>query len=170
MVLTYLCIGTHHHGMLILRANFIPRMDNTYVLLISLPQTRDIVVGSNGECTFDEGAYAYVGSARSSAFSRINRHRRVSRGENRTRHWHIDYLLGQENSSVEESFSASGVKECKTADELELPQFDSFGASDCQCDTHLFRTNSFSYLQDCVRSTYQKLSKNFTWKTFEKQE
>ncbi len=57
-------------------------------------KSRDIRVGKLGRLHFKRGYYAYVGSARGSGgHKRVARHFNVARGKNRTRKWHIDYLL-----------------------------------------------------------------------------
>ena len=67
----------------------------TYTLFVEVPERATIIVGALGEHTFERGWYAYTGSALGSGgFVRIERHRAVANGENDTRHWHIDYLLG----------------------------------------------------------------------------
>ncbi len=50
-------------------------------------------IGRLGRQHFD-GIYLYVGSAMGSGgFKRIERHRAIARGQNKSRRWHIDYLL-----------------------------------------------------------------------------
>jgi len=48
-----------------------------------------IKVGALGEKCFDEGYYAYIGSALSGLKGRINHHLKTGK----KLHWHIDYLL-----------------------------------------------------------------------------
>jgi len=95
-----------------------------------------VVIGSLKALHFPHGYYAYVGSAMGGFKSRLNRHLQG----NRKPHWHIDYLLNKA--------SITGIILCETNDRVECTiaqalndQFDSitgFGASDCQCRSHLF--------------------------------
>ncbi|MFN4217844.1 MAG: GIY-YIG nuclease family protein [Candidatus Bipolaricaulia bacterium] len=103
-------------------------------------QTR---VGRLGPQSFD-GIYLYVGSALGpGGFKRIKRHRAVAEGRNQTRRWHIDYLLslGQLRGAL--LFKTSDkTMECALAKQLACfaePVIAGFGASDCRCQTHLFR-------------------------------
>jgi len=108
----------------------------SYVLLIQLPEGQRITIGSLKAIYFPRGYYAYVGSAMGGFKSRLNRHLKSDKKP----HWHIDYLL--------EKASISEIILCETKDRAECAvaqafshQFDSipgFGASDCQCPSHLF--------------------------------
>lgn len=117
-------------------------MGNIYILVLSVPETETQVVGALGEYTFESGCYAYVGSARTTKFSRVNRHIDINNGDNQTRHWHIDYLLGETQASIEIVFELTGVEECAVAERLDMNGFGSLGASDCECKTHIFRSDS----------------------------
>ncbi len=108
----------------------------------------EAVVGRFGTLRFD-GIYVYVGSAQGSGglAKRIARHRAVAAGASRTRHWHVDSLLG-----LSERIDALGAEtldpeaECALADELARRAqrvVDGFGASDCACRSHLFRLSAW---------------------------
>ena len=62
-----------------------------------------------------------------------------------TRHWHIDYLLGiSDRLEVRVAETSDPTAECALAHELSRsaePAIDRFGASDCRCRGHLFRTS-----------------------------
>ncbi len=50
----------------------------------------------------------YTGSALGSGgFSRVERYRAVAAGENDARHWHVDYLLGDETTSIDDQVVSS---------------------------------------------------------------
>lgn len=108
----------------------------SYVLLSQLPEAETINTGSLKAVHFRHGYYAYVGSALGGFRARLNRHSK--RGKKP--HWHIDYLL--------EKASITGLILAETRDRVECTmaqalshKFDSitgFGASDCQCRSHLF--------------------------------
>lgn len=112
-----------------------------YVLVIEAHgQTR---VGRLGRQTFD-GIYLYIGSALGpGGFKRVERHRAVAQGRNKTRRWHIDYLLGVgQLKGVLLVETSDKTAECALAETLAGfadPAIAGFGASDCRCVTHLFR-------------------------------
>lgn len=100
-------------------------------------------VGRLGWQSFD-GIYLYVGSALGpGGFKRVERHRAVAERRNKTRRWHIDYLLGLGQLKGALLFEANDkTMECALAEALAgfaEPVIAGFGASDCRCRTHLFR-------------------------------
>lgn len=101
-------------------------------------------VGQLGMVSFD-GVYVYVGSAQGPGGlpGRIERHHDVALEVKRTRHWHIDYLLGSgEWIGAYGAETADPGAECALARELgrHVEQAHiGFGASDCRCASHLFR-------------------------------
>lgn len=112
-----------------------------YVLVIEAHGQTE--VGSLGSQSFD-GVYLYVGSALGpGGFMRVERHRAVAEGRNKTRRWHIDYLLGIGQLKGALLFeTADKAMECALAEQLGRcaePAIAGFGASDCRCSTHLFR-------------------------------
>lgn len=115
-------------------------MKGTYVLEIAVRKPFSTEVGAIGKINFPTGHYAYVGSALNSLESRISRH--IS--QNKKTFWHIDYLLKQPFASVSRVFYREGIKkeECKTAKKISkfAHSVQSFGSSDCNCKTHLFKT------------------------------
>ncbi|MFA9416987.1 DUF123 domain-containing protein [Natrinema sp. HArc-T2] len=117
-------------------------MSGTYVLVIAVPQTMSVDVGALGERTFEAGTYAYIGSAFGpGGFSRVDRHRELAAGERDTRHWHIDYLLGQSATTLETAITFPDAdRECELATQLPGTPVDDFGASDCDCAGHLLAT------------------------------
>lgn len=130
----------------------------TYTLLVELPEAATITFGGAGDVELDAGWYAYTGSAMGSGgFSRIDRHRRVARGENDARHWHIDYLLGHPGSRLADDIRTSGGDvECAVASWLDgtLTPVDSLGASDCDCQTHLHYSDDRRRLGDAVQRAH----------------
>ena len=132
----------------------------TYTLVVELSETADIDVGALGTKTFEDGWYAYVGSALGSGgFSRIDRHRELAAGERETRHWHIDYLLGHPESRLASVVRTSGVDgECSVARALDNPALAGFGCSDCDCETHLFYAATKETLLDAVEGAHDPLS------------
>ncbi len=113
----------------------------TYVLVLTLGRSSRIKVGALGRRSFAAGVYLYVGSARGPGGlrARIAHHRR----DPRSLHWHIDYL--RRHARVTGVLLATGSKkrECDWARRLHgnddlASAVAGFGASDCDCGTHLF--------------------------------
>ncbi|MFC6974901.1 DUF123 domain-containing protein [Halomicroarcula sp. GCM10025709] len=116
----------------------------TYTLVLERDESATIAVGALGERAFPEGWYAYTGSALGSGgFGRIDRHRAVAAGENDTRHWHVDYLLGDPATTVDTVVRTEADIECAVARRVDGPAVEGFGhvagfgCSDCDCPTHL---------------------------------
>lgn len=115
----------------------------TYTLLIELPDAAEIDVGALGERSFERGWYAYTGSAFGpGGFARIDRHRELACGERTVRHWHVDYLLGHPTTRIDVVWTTPHEdRECEIARLLPGELIASFGASDCDCDSHLAYTD-----------------------------
>ncbi|MFB6304383.1 MAG: DUF123 domain-containing protein [Haloferacaceae archaeon] len=111
----------------------------TYTLVLSLPSATEIAVGALGTHAFPAGAYAYTGSALGAGgFARVDRHRRVVAGDHDARHWHVDYLTGHPATDLVAVRTAAGVdRECAVARALPDGPVPGFGASDCDCRSHL---------------------------------
>ena len=129
----------------------------TYTLVAELPETATIAVGALGECRFPAGAYAYTGSALGAGgFSRVHRHRRTAAGTHDVRHWHIDYLLGHPAVGIDRVVHGPGVDvECAVATRLPEGPVEGFGASDCDCRSHLSRAATLDDLTERVVSAYE---------------
>jgi len=135
-----------------------PRIDSggTYTLVAELPEAATISVGALDECRFPAGAYAYTGSALGSGgFSRVHRHRRTAAGTHDVRHWHIDYLLGHPAVTIDQVIHGPGVDvECAVATRLPEGPVERFGASDCDCRSHLSRAATLDDLTAQVVRAY----------------
>ncbi|MBS3790374.1 MAG: GIY-YIG nuclease family protein [Candidatus Thermoplasmatota archaeon] len=111
-------------------------MEGIYFLLLELKEPIEKRVGALGDIEFKEGRYIYVGSAQNSVEGRVSRHLRSEK----SKHWHIDYLL--ENARIEEvlAFEMDRETECDSARALgkRFVEIEGFGSSDCNCDSHLF--------------------------------
>lgn len=117
-----------------------------YTLLLFLSKEVTVDIGKLGKQRFPEGYYTYTGSAlgkgASSLKHRIARHLR----KEKRKFWHIDYLLADENVSVETVVAAETNEdmECnlnsylKSISGAKVP-VTGFGASDCRknCGSHL---------------------------------
>ncbi len=117
-----------------------------YTLLLFLSKQVTLTIGKLGKQRFPMGYYTYTGSAlgkgASSLKHRIARHLR----KEKRMFWHIDYLLADENVSVEAVIVAETNEnmECKTNQHIKTimgakVQVKGFGASDCRknCKSHL---------------------------------
>ncbi|MFB6150818.1 MAG: DUF123 domain-containing protein [Haloarculaceae archaeon] len=113
--------------------------EGTYTLVVELADPARIAVGALGEYAFDAGWYAYTGSAFGpGGFARVDRHRELAAGERDARHWHVDYLLGHPAASVDAVVRTPGADvECAVARAVAGERVPGFGASDCDCDSHL---------------------------------
>jgi len=128
----------------------------SYVLIVGVEQQTTIEVGALGDRTFAAGYYAYVGSAFGpGGLSRVDRHRELADGDNDTRHWHIDYLLGGDKNSLAtvKQFPDRDI-ECALATafaDAGCEPVAAFGASDCDCVSHLWKFDGPS-LPDSVKT------------------
>jgi Uri superfamily endonuclease len=117
-----------------------------YTLLIHASKEATLTVGKLGTQIFSEGYYTYTGSALGKGATglkhRIARHLK----KNKQKFWHIDYLLANQNVSIEAAVAAETAKkmECtingylKNLKGAKVPIY-GFGASDCRknCKSHL---------------------------------
>ncbi|WP_299335788.1 GIY-YIG nuclease family protein [Haloplanus sp.] len=128
----------------------------TYTLCLDLPHAVDVEVGALGAHRLPAGGYAYTGSALGSGgFTRVDRHRRVATGENDTRHWHVDYLTGHPATELVTVITSGGVDaECRIARRLPDGPVPEFGASDCDCRSHLAMTDRITTLIDAAESAH----------------
>lgn len=113
----------------------------TYALVFYCDHPVQIVAGRLGELQLLTGYYVYVGSAfgPGGIKARIEHHLRISEHP----HWHLDYLRAYLQPQ-EIWFTYDSVRrEHQWAGELSQRHgarspFPGFGASDCNCSTHLF--------------------------------
>ncbi len=115
-----------------------PNARGTYALVLEVDREATLTVGSLGDVVFAPGRYVYCGSALGGLRARIARHLRVEK----SRHWHVDYLL--DVARVVEVWACESPErlECRLAAYLSsLPGASlpapGFGSSDCRCLTHL---------------------------------
>ena len=136
-------------------------MKGAYVLVLRLVNDTDICIGKVGELHFKKGFYAYVGSALGTGgFKRVTRHFNVASGRNRTRKWHIDYLLPHSKVICAVLLQTDEALECTVAGTLgrfseEIP---GFGCTDCACSTHLFFSETD--LEDSIARTCSEFIEN----------
>lgn len=111
----------------------------TYTLILELESPVTVEIGALGTHRLPAGQYAYTGSALGTGgFSRVDRHYELAAGDRSVRHWHIDYLLGHEAVSLRGDVRTPDADiECAVAGDLPDGPVDGFGASDCNCRSHL---------------------------------
>lgn len=132
----------------------------TYTILVNLPEAATVTVGALGEQAFPTGYYAYTGSAFGpGGFARVDRHMEIAAGDRDARHWHIDYLLGDTPARIETVVRSPEVDiECQAAravGEVGETAVPGFGASDCDCATHLHHAEAKDPLLTAVRSAHE---------------
>ena len=126
-------------------------MKGSYILLIKLPVTKTISIGSRKSINFPRGYYAYVGSAMGGFKPRLSHYLKG----NKKPQWHIDYIL--------EKASITGIILCETEQRIECTigqalscQFNAipgFGSSDCQCHSHLFFATDERQMKSTIMAT-----------------
>lgn len=115
----------------------------SYILMIRILKTTKIKVGKLGHLTFNDGIYAYIGSAMKGIKKRTERHIRLLNSKNGKLRWHIDYLLVNPNSIFVELVKIPTEEkiECRLSRMFQLfaQPIVGFGSSDCKCLTHLYQ-------------------------------
>ena len=133
-------------------------MKGSYCLIIKNKKQTQINVGAIGSIDFKEGFYVYIGSAMNSLTSRIKRHL----SDEKKIHWHIDYLLKDKNTNIEEVLFNIGEEkiECKLAKNIskEGKEIDKFGSSDCNCNSHLIYFENIENALNSTKKAYYSLN------------
>jgi Uri superfamily endonuclease len=121
-------------------------MKGSYILVISVKQDIELLIGSLGKIKFIKGYYFYIGSAMgnygsASLENRVKRHL-LSKNQKRC-YWHIDYLLNDVHTHITRLYLIPSNKpiECRIAEEfskISTSFINKFGSSDCSCKSHLF--------------------------------
>jgi Uri superfamily endonuclease len=106
---------------------------------------------------FEAGWYAYTGSALGSGgFARVDRHRELAAGDRGTRHWHVDYLLGHGDASLDRVVRSAGVDaECQISAAIDGEAIPDFGCSDCACQSHLHYSRDRQPFAESVRRAHR---------------
>ena len=113
----------------------------SYFLLLHLARRRRLQVGQLGSMLFEKGHYVYAGSAMANLSARLARHCRLRK----RMHWHVDYLRQAADAVVPVPVRASRRLECELVRGLEAIMgagVPGFGSSDCDCPSHLFRSET----------------------------
>lgn len=121
-------------------------MKGIYILKIDLKKDFLIKIGALGKILFKKGTYLYIGSAQNNLEKRISRH--FLDPKEKRLHWHIDYLLKNKNTELKKAFYKELDKkhECILAKKLSKDNnsIKKFGCSDCNCKSHLIRTDKIN--------------------------
>lgn len=113
----------------------------TYAVLLQAERVREIVIGRFGTLAIQPGSYVYIGSAfgPGGLAARVGRHWRGGA----VRRWHIDYLRAV-TQPLEVWITADPIprehvwaKVMRAMPGATVPMA-GFGASDCDCEAHLF--------------------------------
>lgn len=126
----------------------------SYLLFLYNRLYQRIEIGRLGRVVFSSGRHVYCGSAHGGLLPRVLRH---LRGDGKV-HWHIDRLTERWEREGAMLFPLPGPGECQLAAMLASmpgvrPGPVGFGASDCHCETHLFRLPRFFPCQDLINFT-----------------
>jgi endonuclease-3 len=128
-----------------------------YILILKMEIEKDIQIGKFKKFSFKKGYYFYVGSAMK-GFGRVYRHFKVAQGINKTRKWHIDYLLPCIKVESAILVKTNRKVECllsKCFFESYMEIIPGFGCTDCYCKTHLY------YSEEDVKNKVAEKSKLF---------
>lgn len=111
-------------------------------MIIRSTGSQQVQIGRRGTLFLRPGWYFYVGSALGSGGLRPRLLRHLNGGGRL--HWHIDYLLASDNTSLHEICwtESQNRYECRWGEAMEqlVPDIPmpGFGSSDCRCSSHLF--------------------------------
>lgn len=123
-----------------------PPSEGAYVIEISLARARWLEAGSLGRVRLEAGTYLYVGRALRGLAARLARHRRHGKPPR----WHIDYLTNIARVTAAWAWPPEAALECRLAAALRARHeaVPGFGATDCRCGGHLFRTPARLHARD----------------------
>ncbi|WP_414838029.1 GIY-YIG nuclease family protein [Candidatus Nanosalina sp. VS9-1] len=112
-------------------------MEGVYAVFFQLEEEKIIEIGALGEKKFQAGLYVYIGSAMNSIEKRVERHF----SSDKKLHWHIDYFSLEADPVYWLAFPLPSRFECILAEcaAEKGVAVDEFGASDCNCNSHLYR-------------------------------
>ena len=141
-----------------------------YTLVLQMSETATIATGRLGNICYQRGYYAYTGSARAkSGFSRIRRHIDVAKSINKTRHWHIDYLLPKTTIQAIITTSTEKDLECQISNCIgkKTTPITGFGCTDCRCLSHLHHHTDQNKLIERTLNAYRRYADNIhQWEIF----
>lgn len=132
-------------------------MDKGIYCLIFKNPACTVTVGALGPVAFAAGWHIYVGSALGSGgLARLKRHIVLSQNKDKRPKWHVDYLSVSRSFCLRSTVHALTEEqlECRLAAALGGEKIPRFGASDCDCSSHLFyrRRNPVQETEAAFRS------------------
>lgn len=118
-------------------------MQGVYLVFFQIFEDKEIDIGALGTINFPAGIYVYTGSGRNSVEKRIERHFSTEVNS----FWHIDYFSKEAEPLDYFILPETSDYECFMAGKLDewCEPVEGFGASDCVCDSHLFRLDPESF-------------------------
>lgn len=126
-------------------------MAGSYILVIRLQEESKLQIGALGSKIFKKGYYLYVGSAMgkkgsTTLINRVKRH--LSPPCEKSKHWHIDYLLENEYANIIQILLIPSINkiECIISSEIKKRSdglIENFGSSDCTCSSHLYYFSNY---------------------------
>ncbi|MBE6495830.1 MAG: GIY-YIG nuclease family protein [Methanobrevibacter thaueri] len=136
-------------------------MKGCYCLIIHVKRKSEIRIGSKlGPMEFKRGIYVYVGSAMNSLESRLKRHL----SDDKKLHWHIDYLLKDDNSKILDIiYNIDKKVECDISEFLKTRAIGvkNFGCSDCDCESHLYYFKNRREAIEQVKNAYDSIAMDY---------
>jgi Uri superfamily endonuclease len=108
-----------------------------YSVELHLKENLKITIGRLGDFYFNKGTYLYVGSAKRTIQSRLDRHKKIDK----PLRWHLDYL--RYHCEINRIITYEDVDgECALAENLRktsggINPIRRFGSSECKCFSHL---------------------------------
>lgn len=137
----------------------LPDQPGTYALLLASAAESEINVGRFGHLRLVPGCYVYVGSAHGPCglAARVSRHQASAK----KLRWHIDYLRAATDLVAVWYTVDQTRQECRWAEVMGrlrggVVPMTGFGASDCDCRSHLFffeKPPSYRAFRQRVRDT-----------------
>ncbi|HIE16873.1 MAG TPA: GIY-YIG nuclease family protein [Dehalococcoidia bacterium] len=126
-----------------------------YILIAQLNTKEYLDIGRLGTVQFPQGFYSYLGSALGGFKTRLNRHLAI----HKKMKWHIDYFLQRATLLQIILLETPERVECPISRILttELPFIPGFGASDCQCHSHLYFAKQKHILELNIRKAIDKI-------------
>lgn len=141
-----------------------------YSLILRIWKPSTVRIGALGYVRFNEGFYVYVGSALGSKAQNLKNRLKRHLSNSKKIKWHIDFLLSNENVSIERVIVCKIVDrvECLVAKEianigLYNPQLRGFGSSDCKfgCFSHIIYFGASITIEEAIMkvlNAYNRLS------------
>ena len=122
------------------------------MLIISVSEGLETIVGRLGRIYFRKGNYIYIGSAKGCLDTRLRRHLI----KDKKTYWHIDYFLKKERTEISQIWMILKSIECEIANIFNRNTFTEmvkkgFGSSDCKCSTHLFYINDKEKIEEVLK-------------------